>query len=185
MKMIVIFMCIVILSFQGLCQDSKFPIGATIPFMGDTSVVITNYPEWILCDGRSLKIEDYPQLFESIGWNYGYGDNKSANERNNFSCPDLRGYFLRGYDGGTKRDKDYEKRTANYNENLIIGDAVGSVQGDSFKNHSHTVQINNYGGLNPFYPCGQGGTQNVESSLVGGTETRPINICVYYLIKAK
>lgn len=45
---------------------------------------------WILCDGRNLKISDYPELYSIIGKTYGQSDS------NNFNIPDLRGRVLIG-----------------------------------------------------------------------------------------
>jgi microcystin-dependent protein len=41
--------------------------------------------DWATCDGQTLQIAEYPQLFELIGTTYG-GDGES-----NFQLPDLRG----------------------------------------------------------------------------------------------
>jgi microcystin-dependent protein len=48
---------------------------------------------WIICDGRSLDKNDYPELFLVIGYNFGgSGDD--------FNIPDLRGRFPVGAGGG-------------------------------------------------------------------------------------
>jgi microcystin-dependent protein len=44
---------------------------------------------WLLCDGRSLLVADYPGLFAAIGYSYG-------GSGVNFSLPDLRGRCLVG-----------------------------------------------------------------------------------------
>jgi hypothetical protein len=66
------------------------------------------------------------------------------------------------------------------------GDAVGSVQLDEFKSHTHelTNQIKSMSEGNDtsggyFDPV----TENRASKATGGSETRPINAYVNYIIK--
>ncbi|WP_375704774.1 phage tail protein, partial [Bartonella sp. AD328YNZD] len=53
---------------------------------------------WLLCDGKSYKCEDYPQLFKAIGDKWG------KNSYGTFKVPDFRGMFLRGFDDGRGLD---------------------------------------------------------------------------------
>lgn len=55
--------------------------------------------EYMLCDGRDLLINDYPELYANIGIQYG------GNEES-FKLPDLRGKFIVGFDSA---DKDYKE----------------------------------------------------------------------------
>lgn len=75
---------------------------------------------WLFCDGRQLDIEDYPELFNTIGFTFG-GDNYTK-----FQLPDLRGRFIRGWDNVGIIDK---KRN------------LGSYQDDSLQEHSHQFEI--------------------------------------------
>lgn len=47
---------------------------------------------WLVCNGATLDVDAYPQLFNVLGYTYGGSGNK-------FKLPDLRGEFLRGFDG--------------------------------------------------------------------------------------
>ncbi|MDO5970613.1 phage tail protein [Flavivirga aquimarina] len=48
---------------------------------------------YMLCDGRALNIDEYPELFENIGTSFG------AVGTTQFKIPDLREKFLVGYSG--------------------------------------------------------------------------------------
>jgi hypothetical protein len=66
------------------------------------------------------------------------------------------------------------------------GNQVGSVQADAFKSHTHTNNL--LGGWSTRYVNynGSGGSygfQETASSATGGSETRPINAYVNYIIK--
>ena len=59
------------------------PVGAILPFGGTLDKV----PEgWLPCDGSSVLIADYPQLYDMIGTAWGHSGSY-------FNLPDLRGYF--------------------------------------------------------------------------------------------
>src|SRR6185369_9768653 len=61
------------------------PIGAILPFAGvynDGDLAGT----WLVCDGRSLRKDHYPQLAQIIETSWGVGDNSPTT----FNLPDLR-----------------------------------------------------------------------------------------------
>lgn len=66
---------------------------------------------WLLCDGKSLKINEYPELYQAIGTTFG-GDGVKK-----FALPDLRSKFIRGWD---KRIRKF-----------------GSDEDDAFQGHEH------------------------------------------------
>jgi len=67
-------------------------IGVCVPFAGDTS----NIPaEGLYCDGSSLLRADYPDLFTTIGTNWGSVDGT------HFNIPDLRGVTVIGAGAGS------------------------------------------------------------------------------------
>ena len=86
------------------------------------------------------------------------------------NVPDLRGEFVRGWDNSAGID---------------TGRTLGSTQSDEFKEHNHTivsfgrVNVNPNGVQNPFYS--RSGEEDTSS--VGGTETRPRNVALMYIIK--
>ena len=124
-----------------------------------------------------------------------------------FNLPDYRGRFLRGVEdpdgvGGVPapvpaRDPDAAGRSGMAAGGSSAG-AVGSVQEDELKRHDHNISGDVHSALpagNEFIgiaaPAGNrpdGGQtypdkyQNSISS-VGGSETRPKNACVNFLIK--
>ncbi len=116
---------------------------------------------FLVCDGRSLKKSEYAELFTVIGYTYGgSGDD--------FNIPNFSdGKFMRGIGGNAA--------------------ALGQVQQDEIKSHTHGVgqqpgigQSNN-GGSGPF----AGSNNHIQSGATGGNETRPYNMSVVVLIKAK
>ena len=88
---------------------------------------------WLLCDGHPVSRSTYAALFGAVGDTWGKGDAVTT-----FNLPDLRGRFLRGVDGGTGRDPDAAARVA-ISAGGNMGDAVGSLQGDSMQGHAHAI----------------------------------------------
>lgn len=125
------------------------------------------YSFWSPCDGRDTQGSDFSKIA------------KKSN------APDLRGVFLRGLNTFDRYETD--------NGIAIVSDlrkdpettrTRGSFQNDDFKSHSHTYN----GRTNAAYMSGAGTShsQNGTSdptSVVGGAETRPKNIAIYYYIK--
>lgn len=72
---------------------------------------------WLPCDGRSIEIELYPELYSAIGTCFG------NNGGNCFCLPDLRGRFVRGWCG--------KYSTIDQNRKF------GSPQNDAIQSHSH------------------------------------------------
>lgn len=108
--------------------ENGVPVGTIIPFAAGS----TKVPDgWLVCDGTQLDGTDpkFEQLFNVIGNTWG-GSGTA------FHVPDLRGYFLRGVDGGTGVDPNAASRTA-----LVAGgatgDNVGSYQTDAAGPHNH------------------------------------------------
>lgn len=48
--------------------------------------------EYLLCDGRELSVEDYPELYNSIGREYGPG--REGDTLPTFRIPDMRGLWM-------------------------------------------------------------------------------------------
>jgi hypothetical protein len=143
---------------------------------------------WLLCDGGSYLNASsglYANLYAAIGNNFG-GSGIS------FNVPDLRGRFLRGVNGSTannagvtaSNDPDIALRTPNGNN---LTNAPGSTQSDTLKSHTHGVPgavISYAGGSTPNANVLTGGGSLVENvSNSGGSETRPKNVYVNYIIK--
>lgn len=151
------------------------PVG-TISFFGGT----TAPAGWLIADGRAVSRTTYVDLFTAIGIVYGAGDGSTT-----FNLPDLRGMFVRGWDGagGTTRGCD-------------PGRAFGSTQQGMVGPHCHNFC---YGfasnGTNRNYITGQQGTAGLFSQTGAeycsacsvrpstGTETRPMNVAMLPCIK--
>ena len=164
--------------------DQSSPAGMIAPFAG------TSAPTgWLACQGQAVSQTTYAALYAAIGatWNTG------GEGAGNFRLPDLRGVFLRGT--GTN---------ATYTS--AVGPSVGAYAADTYLNHSHTAtdsgHTHNYdvrsstrtadgpGGELWNYVSTNGGTTTtgtanitVATSTTGGTETKPKNYGVLYIIK--
>ena len=160
------------------------PVGTIMAYGGNTADQnILNQLQargWLPCDGALLETKDYPDLVAAIKTAFGTTDAKV-----NFRVPDLRGRFLRGDDQGTNRDPDANSRAAINPGGNQRG--VGSLQNDEFKSHNH--------GYSKFpdreyTDQGKAGGSHwapgrALTETAGGNETRPKNVAVNWIIKAK
>lgn len=123
---------------------------------------------WLECNGSAIPRANTPALFAAIGTTYGPGDGATT-----FNLPDLRGEFLRGWDHGKGTDP---------------GRSLGSTQADEIKSHTHTLPLDAGGASNQPSLID---TNNVDegpygapnTGATGGSETRPRNVAVMYIIK--
>jgi len=154
------------------------PPGAVIAFAGPV------IPEgWLLCDGRLVSRATYSALYAAIGTVSGAGDGAST-----FNLPDYRGMFLRGVDGTAGADPDAKYRTAGAPGGLQ-GNAVGTLEADQFVSHTHVIQgpnqwLANSGSPGPYgISNGFTGHATAATDAAGGSETRPKNVAVNYIMK--
>lgn len=144
--------------------------------MGMTGVVVayagTTAPVgWLLCNGAIVSRDSYSDLFAAIGTAYGIGNGATT-----FGIPDLRGEFIRGFDSG--RGVDTSR-------------VLGSTQTDSLKSHSHhsghqrvTSVLRGGSGADASAPDDDfSSSDKTQTQATGGTETRPRNIAMNYIIK--
>jgi microcystin-dependent protein len=170
-------------TFQTPGGGSGTPSGVMMAFAGPKVSTPVGY---LYCDGSLVSRTTYATLFGVIGTGWGSGDGSTT-----FNLPDTRGLFLRGQNDGSGRDPDVAGRTA-LNAGGNTGDNVGSYEGYQIQSHTHLVQIP--GAQNVAF--GNPPTNIVEtdtgpatsdvaigSDATGGSETRPININVVYIIK--
>lgn len=149
------------------------PPGAIIAYGG-----VSAPTGWLLCDGTSYLRTAQATLFSAIGTAYGTADST------HFNVPDMRGQFLRMVTGSTSNDPDASSRTAN-NPGGATGNNVGSQQSDQYASHAHTIHAydtENAGGGNVGWAGNSAGPDCVTQAN-GGSETRPKNIYVQYIIK--
>lgn len=137
---------------------------------------------WMLCDGRYLPCDAYPELFSVLGYLYGKRSSDLA-----FRLPDYRGLFLRGADSGSGMDPDASKRIGPSGSGTSSG--VGSLQCGALQDHTHTYTVIVPAALaNQGNGAGQATTTQKTSSpdspaLVSSSETRAKNVAVNYIIK--
>ncbi len=170
------------------------PVGAVTAFAG---VVVP--AGWLICDGSAVSRTTYATLFTTIGNAWGNGDGVTT-----FNVPDLRGRFLRGADSGAGRDPDAAGRTAS-NPGGNTGDNVGTLENEALKAHNHSITdpghnhqsvnsdvVRNTGGYGTGLGTGGLGpnTISMTSNTTGitinnstGSETRPVNAAVNFIIK--
>lgn len=169
------------------------PAGCIMPFAGP----VENIPAgWMLCDGTAISRSTYANLYNVIGVAWGTGDGSTT-----FNLPDLRGMFLRGVAGtDTVGDPDAGTRLANANGGNS-GNNVGSYQGDAIRNitgfidgyylcHSDSWAGGAFntmpsGGHHPYGGTPNGSGFNFDASRVVpvGSDNRPKNVAVTYIIK--
>jgi microcystin-dependent protein len=158
------------------------PAGIIAPFAGTTAPA-----GWLKCEGQAVSQTTYAALYAAIGatWNTG------GEGAGNFRLPDLRGMFVRGT--GTN---------ATGSSSGAVGPSVGAYAADTYLNHTHTdsghthtINIGNSGitwnttstGGSSVFPgystTTATGTANIQTSTTGGTETKPKNYGVLYIIK--
>ena len=170
-----------VLSFttvQGVPSGAVFCIAvATVP------------SDYLECNGASVSRTTYAALFAVIGTTYGSASGTT------FNLPDLRGEFIRGFDNGKGTDS---------------GRDIGSSQSSRNKSHSHTATVTDPGHTHTY--TGSKTTQGVDTdshghddtvledtenktttnkttgisvsnSSNGGTDARPRNIAMMYVIK--
>jgi phage-related tail fiber protein len=125
-----------------------------------TSTAPSGYLE---CNGTAVSRVTYAALYAIIGTTFGSGDGSTT-----FNLPDLRGEFIRGWDNG--RGVDGSR-------------SFGSAQADELEAHTHSYSTPTTSGAG--YPGGSGGGfgGGYTTGSTGGTETRPRNIALMYIIK--
>lgn len=99
-----------------------------------------------------------------------------------FAVPDLRGMFLRGWDNGAGIDPDSLLRWSLKND-FISGDNVGTMQLDQIPNISITTDSFGQPGGFDTYVAGSATESSAGILPVGGSESRPINASVNWLVK--
>jgi microcystin-dependent protein len=159
---------------------------------------------WLECTGAAISRSTYSSLYAAIGTTYGVGDGSTT-----FNLPDYRGYFLRGQDGGAASDPNAATRTDRGDG--TTGDNVGTKQGSDYLSHTHTGTTSSDGAHTHSYTApdsaagGDGGASVIDASTSattssngahthtfttaasptsGGSETRPKNINVKWIILA-
>ena len=133
--------------------------GMVLPFAGSAAPT-----GWLECNGGAVSRTTYAALFAAIGTLWGIGDGSTT-----FNLPETRGEFIRGYD---------------HSRGVDSGRALGSWQADELESHSHTGgQIGAAGGVAWSNPASDHVPDSGQTGNTGGSETRPRNVAMMYIIK--
>jgi tail collar domain len=154
-------------SYGGMSgwQYNGVPVG-TISYW----LTLTNIPiSWMLMNGQSLLVAQYPDLFALIGYTYG-------GSGPNFNIPFLNhGYFLRPLDVGGGIDP---------------GRTINTLQGSQNLSHTHGIPwptgfyFGNTGGILNATIGGVGSFEVLpQPNSEGGSEARPNNIAFPLIMK--
>lgn len=159
---------------------------------------------WLECDGAAVSRTTYATLFAAIGTTFGAGDGTTT-----FNLPDLRGYFVRGWDHGRGVDTGRVFGSTQTSQNLAHVHAAGTLL---MPNHGHPYAVNRSDGNTtqtdgrfalrgsnttqvPAYSgtpgtsytelIGGSGTAAITGSTAsnGGNDARPLNVAMLYAIK--
>jgi len=169
-------------SVQGVPSGAVFCLAvATVP---------SGYLE---CNGASVSRTTYAALFAVIGTAYGTASGST------FNVPDLRGEFIRGFDNGKGTDSGRSIATAQSDQNKQHNHTATSTSTVTDPGHIHQVAYsNNDSGDGVIEESGVGlsGYEPTESATTGvtvatattvandgGSENRPRNIAMMYVIK--
>lgn len=139
------------------------PVGSVTMYAANTAPT-----GWLECNAAAVSRTTYAGLFAAIGTVFGTGDGSTT-----FNLPDMRGEFARGWDNGRGIDP---------------ARAFGSAQADELKAHVHSVTPpaaadDTSSGLTT---TGTGGAETItpyNTASTGGSETRPRNIALMFIIK--
>lgn len=121
---------------------------------------------YLACDGAAVSRTTYADLFAAIGTVHGVGDGATT-----FNVPDLRGEFVRGWDAGRGVDAARD---------------FASAQSQSIQAHTHSVPVkdNATTGVGFVEDADSSGLdRSVSTGSTGGTETRPRNVALLFIIK--
>lgn len=177
-------------------QHVEIPVGGVVAFAGANPPVSLG-SDWTLCNGAPQRGDsgEFARLFQAIRFAHGGVDDDV------FVVPDYRGTFLRGVDGGAKRDPDASSRTAPYPDGPAgkrgnTGDAVGSIQpwatglplGAALTTDFPNVPVKKSdelidGAIRNLYKYTESATAVDVSQTGGDDETRPTNIALDWWIR--
>lgn len=132
------------------------------------------------CNGAAVSRTGFADLFATLNLSYGAGNGSTT-----FNIPDYRGEFHRGWAHGSNNDPDKAFRT-NRGDGQT-GDIIGSKQGTKLLSHNHLVAeySGSQEGVITFSHINANTNANIgnRTGSTGGSESRPRNVNVMYIIK--
>lgn len=168
------------------------PIASVTMFAGNFGSQIP--PGWLYCNGAAVSRTTYAGLFSIINTIFGPGDGVTT-----FNLPDMRAMFGRGWDDSRGIDPGRIFGSTQNTQNLQHAHSGTTASAGS---HSHTTTLNvaiGYDG--PAFPVWGNGdfssnpqavatstdglhTHTFNTNNSGGTESRPYNVAMLYIIRA-
>jgi len=188
---------------HGAAVPGAVPVGTVAAFTGE------HVPAgWLPCDGQALRRGDWPELFRAIGTSHGTGVSMLGVREADFNLPDYRGRFLRGVDAGEDGtpagvDPAAESRSAARAGTGNAGNRIGSYQPDAtalprdpLQPFRTVVALPVAAGTALRRPAPPGAASDTVAVLGSATthrylltggdaETRPRNVSVRWMIRAK
>ena len=175
------------LSFTALPQ--AVPTGSV--HMMATTTAPSGY---LKCNGAAISRTTYADLFAIIGTAHGAGDGSST-----FNVPDLRGEFVRGWDDSRGVDSGRNFGSAQSDQNAQHNHSASATSSVTDPGHFHDVPYSNsdsgdgvieesgtgFSGVEPTNSATTGISVSTSVSIAnsGGSEARPRNIAMMYVIK--
>jgi microcystin-dependent protein len=149
---------------------------------------------YLKCNGAAVSRTTYADLFAIVGTAHGAGDGSST-----FNVPDLRGEFVRGWDDSRGVDSGRNFGSAQSDQNQQHNHSASATSTVNDPGHIHQVQYSNsdsgdgvieesgtgLSGQEPTLSATTGITVSTSVSIgnSGGSEARPRNIAMMYVIK--
>lgn len=171
----------------SILANEIFPAGMIVNFPG-----LTIPSGWLKCNGVQLNRHTYPRLFSALGYRYGGSGDY-------FNLPDMRGEFVRGWDDS--RGVDSGRTIGSTQDDLYRShNHSGSTSSDGGHHHGWTGKSGTgypdgwkdtvtAGTTNKSYPkttqqltAGEH-IHSLSINNSGGTETRPRNVALQFMIK--
>lgn len=162
---------------------------------------------WLECDGSAVSRSTYAALFAALSTSYGIGDGSTT-----FNLPNYKDYFLRGFDAsgtdaasrtdrgdgttganvGTKQAGGVESHTHIATSTSVVTDSghTHNLPGNSGAGGAATLNAVNINALNDRNVTSGSSTTGVTvattttNATTGGTDTRPKNVTVKWIILA-
>ena len=187
-------------SFEGYNGSAWGGLASGIPTGTILTFGASNPPSGFLeCNGSAISRSTYASLFSILSTTHGAGDGSST-----FNIPDLRGQFVRGWDNSAGVDAsrafgssqtDQNKNHTHTTDSQSLTGSVSHLSGSLANNPGTASGIITK--LSPTSAIGarSSGSANASgisidathshtiSSSGGGTEARPKNIALMYIIK--
>ena len=187
-------------SFEGYNGSAWGGLASGIPTGTILTFGASNPPSGFLeCNGSAISRSTYASLFSILSTTHGAGDGSST-----FNIPDLRGQFVRGWDNSAGVDAsrafgssqtDQNKNHTHTTDSQSLTGSVSHLSGSLANNPGSASGIITK--LSPTSAIGarSSGSANASgisidathshtiSSSGGGTEARPKNIALMYIIK--